>query len=111
MRLSSLEVTGLFGIHNHRLEFPQSDEDNPKPTIMILYGANGVWKTTLLRMLNGIMHLDFNPFRSVPFASCRLTLSDQAVVDVRPTSDKTLTHLDVTFRDHTVQLHPTKPGP
>ncbi len=43
------------------------------PAVVFIHGRNGIGKTTVLRMLEGIMRLDFNPFRQIPFTSATLT--------------------------------------
>ena len=64
---SEFEVDGLVGRYHHHIKFPVSKPDEPQPSLVILHGPNGVGKTTVLRMIDGLMRLDFDPFRENPF--------------------------------------------
>ena len=52
------------------------------PSLVILHGRNGVGKTTLLRMLDGLMRLDFDVFREVPFVSSGLRFNSGQQITV-----------------------------
>ena len=60
MQLAEFEVLGLFGRYDHRIKFPISKEKDPRPSLVILHGGNGVGNTTILRMIDGFMRLDFD---------------------------------------------------
>jgi energy-coupling factor transporter ATP-binding protein EcfA2 len=110
MQLKRFNVHGLFGTMNHIIPFPVASEGQG-PSMVILYGRNGVGKTTILRMLDGAMHLDFNIFRSIPFSKCSIEFDTGGVLSITPVKRKTLKGLDVTFRNMTVRLHPEHSGP
>lgn len=91
MQLARLDIEGLFGRYTHTVPFPTRPEDageDAEPSIAILHGPNGVGKTTVLRMLNGLMRLDFDVFRVTPFVECRLQFSTGDSITVRPSQEK-----------------------
>jgi ABC-type lipoprotein export system ATPase subunit len=74
--LKEFKITGLFGELEHTISFPPPVSQASKPEILILVGRNGIGKTTILNMLSGLLTLNFDPFRRVPFTFCQLTLSN-----------------------------------
>jgi energy-coupling factor transporter ATP-binding protein EcfA2 len=101
-------VKGLFGRYDHDVRFPRSEERDAEPSLVILHGANGIGKTTVLLMLDGLLRLDFDVFRVRPFSSCELVLSPRKVLRVR--SEGLGQPLLVTFGQHRMALHPTLKG-
>lgn len=88
MQITELEVKGLFGRFNHRISFPAVEEADPNSSLTIIYGVNGVGKTTLLRFLDAFLREEraasFDVFRTVPFESCKISISDMAPYSVWP---------------------------
>lgn len=108
MHIRSFEVAGLFNRYDRKIEFPRLDTS--RPALLILHGQNGVGKTTALRMVDGIMRMDFDIFRAVPFASAQLSMSDDSFVTVRSVKDADPGYLEVTYKDVTARLHPSRQG-
>ena len=111
IQLKGLSVTGLFNTFNYDIPFPTPSEEVSQPSVVILHGRNGVGKTTLLRMLDGLMRLDFDTFRRIPFRSCALSFTSGDSITVSPRGAGVHEGLDVTFRNHSVILHPQRSGP
>jgi energy-coupling factor transporter ATP-binding protein EcfA2 len=108
VQLSEFSVEGLFGRYDHSMRFPHGGERSDLPSVVILHGPNGVGKTTLLRMLDGIMHLDFDMFRVTPFGRARLRFSKEPELTVtRIGADGPL---NIGFGSHEVLLHPKNKG-
>ena len=61
LKLVALEVDNLFGIYKYHLAFHVHDG------VTILHGANGVGKTTILKMIDAFARTDLNYFHLVPF--------------------------------------------
>ena len=111
MQLREFEVQGLFGRYHHKVPFPVSTPAEPKPSLVIIHGPNGVGKTTILRMIDGLMRLDFNIFRESPFERATLRFEGGSSVEVKAaTKDNKLDHLAVTNAGQTVKLHPARSG-
>ena len=108
MQLRRFEVDRLFGLFDHAFDFPEPSEDDPRPAVVVLHGPNGVGKTTILRMLEGMMTLSFGPFRRAPFAEARLTLNTGSTISVARESEPD--HLLVTFDGHATRLNATHSG-
>lgn len=52
MRIKEISITDLFGMFNHVIPL------NLEERITIIYGINGVGKTTLLKLINGVFQLE-----------------------------------------------------
>jgi predicted ATPase len=88
VRIRSFAVTDLFGKRGTTtILFPDPDPANPASSILILAGRNGSGKTTILTMIAGMLKLDFDEFRRVPFKSAVLELSDNRQLKVTPQKD------------------------
>ena len=87
MQLAEFEVRGLFGRYDHNIKFPTAKNDQPRPSLAILHGENGVGKTTILRMIDGFMRLDFNVFRKTPFKSAFLRFTTGKTIEIVPTNN------------------------
>jgi len=106
--LAELRVEGLFGRYNHVVTFPHLTEASQQPSLVILFGDNGIGKTTLLQMLDGLLELDFDVFRARPFKRCSLLLTTGQELSVE--SDGSNMPLRVAFGDKQVLLHPQRSG-
>lgn len=106
MKIIQFEVIGLFDLYNHTLDFrPLTKDSNEEmASVFMIYGRNGIGKTTVLRMIDGLMTLDFNIFRKTKFKSAHLTFSTGFKISVdRILTDK-LNHMLVNYRSFTVRL-------
>ena len=73
LRLKRIEVEGLFGRYDHRIDLNLS-EDSPR--VAFLHGSNGVGKTSVLRMINALLKRDLAPFAAIPFSRFLLRFED-----------------------------------
>lgn len=105
MQLDSFEVRGLFNRFDHSIRFPKVDERDPRRSLLILHGPNGVGKTTILRMLEAALGSRdegrFDVFRKAPFVSCSLKLSGTEEFRVDRNQDGEMT---VRFGDAQAEL-------
>jgi predicted ATPase len=70
MRLTRVQVTGLFGVFDHTLNCEREDR------VTIIHGPNGYGKTVMLNMIAGLLRGDLTAFETVPFLEFRATFSD-----------------------------------
>jgi energy-coupling factor transporter ATP-binding protein EcfA2 len=107
MQIAELSVVGLFGQYDHIIPMPGSSEESSSPSVVILHGPNGVGKTTVLQMLNGVMQLDFDTFRQVPFKRFRVEFSSGETISTEKLDNG---ELRVTFKERAIRLSATKKG-
>lgn len=109
-KITLLEITGLFGRPlNYTIRFPPQLANDIEPELLILMGPNGCGKTTILRMIDGMLRLDFDIFRTMPFATARLSIStgDQLFVEAIDNRDFPLL---ARFNDNSAMLSKNKQG-
>ena len=70
MRITKISVKKLFGVFDH--EIPLNQESR----ITIIHGPNGVGKTVLFRMLDGLFSRRYRVFSEIPFEKFIVSLSD-----------------------------------
>jgi len=83
-------------------------ESSSEPSLVILFGENGIGKTTLLQMLDGLLGLDFDIFRTRPFRSCTLRLTTGQELSVA--TEGAGTPLTMSFDGRTGVLDPRRKG-
>ena len=76
-RLQLVEVDGLFGIYDYHIDLNLDDR------VTLLHGPNGVGKTTVLRMIDGLLRHNFAHFRRIPFARLLLGFQDGSILELR----------------------------
>ena len=76
LRLQRVEVDGLFGIYDHRIEINLNDR------VTLLHGQNGVGKTTVLRMINALLRGEIAYFGRVPFTRFLLAFQDHSSLEL-----------------------------
>jgi energy-coupling factor transporter ATP-binding protein EcfA2 len=83
--LSRVEVDGLFGYLDHRLNFdePSAEDQN----MNLLYGENGSGKTTLLRLIYSSLSPNTNEglrtyIAAVPFRRFQITTSSGSIIEL-----------------------------
>ena len=82
-RLQRVEVDGLFGLYDHRIDLELNDR------VTFLHGPNGVGKTTVLRMIDAVLTDRFDYFSSIPFKRFLLRFDDKAELELDPQEWKT----------------------
>ncbi len=94
MSIASVEVTGLFGYFDHKIPLKTKDR------ITIIHGANGVGKTTILRLLHNLFAIKLSAIRRVPFSKVVVSFSPKGTLTVvrDPTDGKELPSLRLIYR-------------
>lgn len=75
-RLLSVHVEGLFGTLDHTVNLQQDQH------LTILHGPNGVGKTTLLRIIDGVFRRQFGQVRQLPFSRAAFSFLDGGSLQV-----------------------------
>jgi predicted ATP-binding protein involved in virulence len=70
MRIKTVSINGLFGMFNHHIPM------NHDQKTTIIYGPNGFGKTTVLKVLNGVMNGKFYEVRNIPFSTFTIEFDD-----------------------------------
>jgi ABC-type cobalamin/Fe3+-siderophores transport system ATPase subunit len=113
MKIDKFQVTGLFDLYNHTLDFTNehTQSSNEGASVVMIFGRNGVGKTTLLRMIDGLMTLNFDVFRNTKFEYACLTFSNGYNISVKQIAAKEgLDYLSVNYRNLETKLHPKEKG-
>ena len=96
-RLTLIDVHGLLGEFNHRIDFPR-DWD-----FVIAYGPNGVGKTRLLESVKSLLSLDVYALWRAPFNQLHLDFDDGSELKItKPYADRhspRVEDLDVVLED------------
>lgn len=109
-KITQFEIAGLFGRPlNYTIPFPPQSANAIEPELLIVMGPNGCGKTTILRMIDGMLRLDFNIFRTIPFETAKLSIStgDKLFVEARDIRDFPLF---ARFNDNSAELSKNKQG-
>ena len=77
LRLKRIEVDGLFGLYDHRIDLNLTDRAT------LLHGANGVGKTSILRMTHAMLRGDVVEFRGVPFSRFMVGFEDGSTLELQ----------------------------
>ena len=111
LRLQRIEVDGLFGIYDHRIDLNLADR------VTLLHGSNGVGKTTVLRMVDGLLRQKLTYFRRIPFTRLLLGFQGNSVLELtaepnastkRGTGELKLTIPEGRPRSSRINLGPTE---
>lgn len=107
--IKKFEIENLFDNFNHTLDFSEEKINPAEARICIVVGKNGIGKTTVLNMIEGMLELDFNPFRKIPFNKAILELSTGDILKVVLDADNS--HLKISYNEFECLLHANDPGP
>lgn len=80
--IEKFTITKLFGSYDHYLDFTTAHTGLNEARISIIVGNNGVGKTTILNMIEGMLRLNFDAFRDIPFDKAELLLSTGDILSV-----------------------------
>lgn len=112
MYLKKFIVKGLFKIYDHTISFPPLDTKSQSASTIMIHGENGIGKTTILKMIEGVLRLKFDVYRKVPFKSSELQFSNNKKITIQPKYEKDkLIFLHIKYDDVEVKLDPEKIGP
>lgn len=81
-RLHRIEVDGLFGLYDHRVDLELNDR------VTFLHGPNGVGKTTILKMIDAVLTERFEFCRSTRFRRLLLAFDDGTELELDKSVDE-----------------------
>ena len=81
LRLKRIEVDGLFGVYDHRINLDLDDR------VTLLHGPNGVGKTSILRMTDAILCGNLARLKTIPFSRFMLEFHDGSTLELRVASN------------------------
>ncbi len=112
MEFKKFHIEGLFGLYNHTIDFSKAKKSNENASIIMIYGKNGIGKTTILRMIEGLMKLDFSVFREIYFIKAVLHFSSMKSISVERIKDEynIFDHLLIIYDGYTAKLNTEHPG-
>ncbi len=76
MRIKNIHIKGLFDTFDHFIPFNQEDR------ITIIHAPNGFGKTIILKMLYGLLKMDFSIFEKIPFDSFVVKFDDKTEIEI-----------------------------
>jgi predicted ATP-binding protein involved in virulence len=77
MRIKQILVTKLFGIFDHVIPL------NLDERITIIHGINGVGKTSILRLINGIFNAQYSELLKMPFEELILKFENDNSIAIK----------------------------
>jgi predicted ATP-binding protein involved in virulence len=93
MKITHIAVKGLFGLFNYEIPLRLNDR------ITIIHGPNGCGKTTILRLLDALMHSQFNTIRRMYFDQFNLQFDDNSDLQVIRTTNEPSAQQNLKFDD------------
>lgn len=76
MRIKKIYIKNLFGVFDHEIQL------NLKEHITIIHGPNGIGKTIILSMVNGLFNYNFNIFKKIPFNSFSIIFDNDVFIEL-----------------------------
>ena len=76
MRVKQITVNKLFGMFNHTIPLNQEER------ITIIHGPNGFGKTSILRLIDGLLGSNSSALRAIPFENFQLLFDDLQELEV-----------------------------
>ena len=76
MRIKKISIFGLFGMFNHEIPLNQAEH------ITILYGMNGMGKTTVFRIIDAFFNIDDKKLNELPFKKAVIEFDNEEVFEI-----------------------------
>lgn len=99
LRIRGIEITKLFGIYNHKIIFSESER------IAIIHGANGIGKTTILRIINNFSSGNYYSIFKTKFNKFKILLNDNSSLILSYSNEKKQTEVRSLFDNSIDELN------
>ncbi len=98
MRIKQISVTKLFGIFDHVIPL------NLDERITIIHGINGVGKTSVLKIINGIFNSKYSDIRNIPFHCFQIDFDDtnNILISKSDTENNQKNSIEVVFENNNI---------
>ncbi|MBE6024694.1 MAG: hypothetical protein E7231_16220 [Cellulosilyticum sp.] len=74
MRITQINVQGLYGIHHYQIDFVE------EACLKIIHAPNGYGKTTVLKLIKEILNGQLGEIREIPFESFSVTFNEGQLI-------------------------------
>lgn len=102
MKLKNIKIENLFGLEQNNFDIELYPEEN----VTLLYGFNGVGKTSIIKLIAAVVQCDLKKLRNL-VSKVELTFEDGSKLFVTKTSDEDLRRLRTKSRkENTDFYHP-----
>ena len=79
MKLKNIKIENLFGLEQNNFDI----DCFPNEFVTILYGFNGIGKTTILRLVDAILNINVSVLKKIKFNRIELRFDDEKKIVVK----------------------------
>lgn len=90
--IASITINGLYGLFDHHINL------NLESHVTIIYGPNGVGKTTILKFIKAIFNKSDEILFTIPFKEIKVTFSNESVLSIKRTTKKDKNHPQLNYQ-------------
>ena len=91
MEIKVIEVIGLFNMFNHRIEVKENSN------LTIILGLNGLGKTAILTLINGLFSYNFDKLIAYQYSELSFTFGDGSFLRIVPFFDEEVGSMVIQF--------------
>jgi predicted ATP-binding protein involved in virulence len=104
MKISRISVKNLFGMFDHDINLHSDDR------ITIIHGLNGVGKTTILSLVDGVINRQHLELQNIPFNEFRIDFDNRSYISLHKEIRANFLQDDLSDKDQLIEFIWHKPG-